>query len=82
MITRTIFYNFMEKPVTYQYDHKYNNSSCLLRLLTFLIIGHQSLGDGLPDGIDLGYVSSAIDSDADIHAGELVLCKVNGEKTY
>ena len=43
--------------------------------LTFLIVGHEGLGEGLPDGVDLAGVSAALDPDADVDVGEAVLAQ-------
>ena len=43
--------------------------------LTFLIVGHEGLGEGLPDGVDLAGVSTALDPDADVDVGEAVLAE-------
>lgn len=37
-----------------------------------LVVGHQGLGDGLADGVDLRGVATAADADADVDLGELV----------
>jgi hypothetical protein len=37
-----------------------------------LVVGDDGLGDGLADGVDLGGVTTAVDADADVDAGELV----------
>jgi hypothetical protein len=31
-----------------------------------LVVGHQGLGDGLADGVDLGGVATTADADADV----------------
>ena len=37
-----------------------------------LVVGNDGLGDGLTDGINLGSVSTASNSDANVDTGELV----------
>ena len=37
-----------------------------------LVVGHDRLGDGLADGVDLRGGAAARDADADVDAGELV----------
>ena len=43
--------------------------------LTLLVVGDEGLGEGLPDGVDLGGVSAALDADPDVHVGEAVLAE-------
>lgn len=43
--------------------------------LTLLVEGHQSLGDSLTDGVDLGDMSSTADADTDVHTSELLLAE-------
>lgn len=38
----------------------------------FLVVGDYRLGDGLSDGVDLGGVTTTVDTDADVDFGELV----------
>uniref|UniRef100_A0A182TWB2 Uncharacterized protein n=1 Tax=Anopheles melas TaxID=34690 RepID=A0A182TWB2_9DIPT len=46
------------------------------RLIDVLLVeGDQRLGDGLPDGVDLCYVTAAAHADADVDAGELFLAE-------
>ena len=35
-----------------------------------MIVGDQRLGDGLPDGVNLGDATSALDADANVDVGE------------
>lgn len=40
--------------------------------LTLLVEGHQGLGDGLSDGVDLSHMTTTAHTDTDVHAGELL----------
>lgn len=42
-------------------------------LLTFLVEGNESLGNGLADGVDLGYMTTTANAHADVDAGEFLL---------
>lgn len=44
-------------------------------LLTLLVEGHQRLGDGLTNSVDLGDMTSTADADTDVDAGELLLAE-------
>ena len=41
----------------------------------FLVIGHQGFGDGLADGVNLGYVTTTLHSDADVHTSKSLLAQ-------
>lgn len=44
-------------------------------ILTFLVVSHDGLGQGLPDGVDLAHTSAALDADPDVDLGEPVLAE-------
>ena len=41
----------------------------------FLVIGHQGFGDGLADGVNLGYVTTTLHSDMDVHTSKSLLAQ-------
>ena len=42
---------------------------------TFLVVSYESLGDGLSDGIDLGDVSTTVDTDPDVYSREFLFAE-------
>lgn len=45
----------------------------LKSMLTFLVEGYEGLGDGLTDGVDLGNMTTTVDTHADVNTGEFLL---------
>lgn len=43
------------------------------KIITFLVVGYQSLGDGLSDGVDLGNMTTTLDTNSDVNTIELFL---------
>ena len=42
-------------------------------ILTFLVVRDEGLGDGLTDSVDLGNMTTTVNSDTDINSGEFIL---------
>lgn len=49
------------------------SSISLVNILTLLVVSDKSLGDGLSDGIDLGYMTTTVYTNSDVNARELFL---------